>query len=287
MTKSESTNLIDDDWEPPFDRAVHLIANDSVLSETVERVKNRAKRLNYTNDKLRSVNAISGMQERPNRRRLQRMTALTAVALLLLISGLSFAGLSSRNVFAQLIASMKGLTTFDSVNWFTSQSPNTKAETLVSQGQLISPILLVPSIQKELLLTDEQLTRIAEIRANPTLVSFSEAIAPLESILTDEQLREFKRTAFQGLMVRAFSVPEVRDLLELTPEQVASITAIQDKLKNRLQLFQDELRRKENAYPLEIERDTAAIHKEAYLEAVELLSIPQRRVWEEIAKPVL
>lgn len=286
MTKSESTDRIDDDWEPPFDRAVQLIANDSVSTETVERVKNRAKRLNDANDDFRIVNASFGTQERLNRRRLQRMTALTAVSLLLLVSGLSIASLSSRNVFAQLIARLKGLKSLVSVNWFASQSPNATTETLIGQDQLITPILLVPSIQKELHLTDEQLAKIAEIKVNPFRLTFSEAIAPLESILTEEQLREFKRTAFQGLMVRAFSVPEVRDSLELTPEQVASITEIQAQLKNRLQPFQDKLRRQEDVDPLELYRDTATFYEDAYLEAVELLTIPQRKIWEEIAKPV-
>lgn len=205
----------------------------------------------------------NGTRERLFRRRAQRMTALSAFATLLLVSVLSFA----------------------SVYGLASQSSNETSEARVGQGQLIM-ILHVPSIQKELALTDEQLTRIAGIKVDRALLSFSEAIAPLRPILTDEQLWQFKRIAFQGLMVRAFSIPEVREALELTPEQVASIAAIQEQLKNRLQPFQDKLMRQESVDPLKTDRDTAAFHREAYLEAVELLTVPQRKIWEEIAKPV-
>lgn len=280
MKESESTNRIDDDWGPHFDRAVQLIANDSVSSATVERVKIQAKRLNDSN-------AIFRTQERLNRRRTQRMSALTAVALLLLVISVSFVIWSPQDKgYAWCIESLKEFKSFLSVSWFASQRSTTTAETQVAQNQLIAIIIHVPSIQEELLLTDEQLKQIAQIKASPTPLAFSEAIAPLCLILTDEQLRDFKRTVFQGLMVRAFSVPEVRDSLELTPEQVESITAIQAKLKNRLQPFQDKLRRWESLDPHEIERDTATYHKEAYLEAIELLTIPQRKIWEEISKPV-
>ncbi len=286
MTNSESTNRLDEASEAAFDRAVQLVANDSVSTEAVERVRNRAKRLNETNDKLCIASASVGTQKRLNRRRLRRMAGLTAVALLLLVPSLTFANrLSQNKLYDQLIASLKGLQAFISVNWFASQSPNATTETLIGQGQLIV-ILQLPPIQKELNVTDEQLAKIAEIRVNPANVTFSQAIAPLKSILTDDQMREFKRIAFQGLMVRAFSVPEVRDSLELTPEQIASITAIQAELRVRLQPFQDKVTRQENVDPLELERDTATFHREAYVKAIELLTCEQREIWEEIAKPV-
>lgn len=44
-----------------------------------------------------------------------------------------------------------------------------------------------------------------------------------------------------GLMVRAFLVAEVRDALELTPEQMTSIAAVQAKLRTQLQPFQDKI----------------------------------------------
>ena len=121
-----------------------------------------------------------------------------------------------------------------------SPQANAIVETKVGQDQLIA-ILNVPMIQKELELSNEQVAQIAAIKQAPFAVTFSEAIAPLKSILTDKQLKEFKRTALPGLMVRAFLVAEVRDTLELTPEQMTSIAAIHAKLRTLLQHFKTRL----------------------------------------------
>ena len=162
-------------------------------------------------------------------------------------------------------------------------------ETKVGQDQLIA-ILNVPTIQKELELSNEQVAQIAVIKQAPFAVTFSEAIAPLKSILTDKQLKEFKRTALPGLMVRAFLVAEVRDTLELTPEQMTSIAAIHAKLRTLLQPFQDKINQggspKDYAEAMQLERDTARFHEDAYVEALELLTIVQRKKWEQIAKPL-
>lgn len=166
---------------------------------------------------------------------------------------------------------------------------NAIAETKVGRDQLIA-ILSVPTIQKELELSDEQVAQIAAIKRVPFAVTFSEAIAPLKTILTDKQLKEFKKTALPGLMVRAFLVAEVRDALELTPEQMTSIAAVQAKLRTQLQPFQDKINQggspKNYAEAMQLERDTAAFHEDAYVEALQLLTIEQRKKWEEIAKPL-
>ncbi len=170
-------------------------------------------------------------------------------------------------------------------------SPDADAivETKVGRDQLIA-ILSVPSIQRDLELSNEQVAQIAAIKQVPFTVTFSEAIAPLKTILTDKQFKEFKRTALPGLMVRAFLVAEVRDALELTPEQMTSIAAVQAKLRTQLQPFQDKINQggspKNYAEAMQLERDTAAFHEDAYVEALQLLTIEQRKKWEEIAKPL-
>jgi hypothetical protein len=162
-------------------------------------------------------------------------------------------------------------------------------ETKVSQDQLIV-YLNTPFIQRELELSNEQVAQIAAINKAPFAVTFSEAMAPLNTILTDKQLKEFKRTALPGLMVRAFLVSEVREALELTPEQMSSIAAIQAKLRTQLQRFQDKINQggspKNIAEEIQLERNTATFHEDAYVEALELLTIEQRKKWEEIAKPL-
>lgn len=170
-----------------------------------------------------------------------------------------------------------------------SQSDNPTTETKVGQSQLIG-ILQTPFIQKELLLTNEQLAKIADINQIRTPVSFSDAIAPLKTILTDDQLKILKRNALLGLMVRAFTVFEVRDSLELTQEQVASIMAIQAKLKAQLQPFQNKLIQggspKNATEAMQLERDTESFHEDAYVKALEVLTIEQRKKWREIATPL-
>lgn len=162
-------------------------------------------------------------------------------------------------------------------------------ETKVGQGQLIG-ILQVPSIQNDLRLTAEQVAKISEITRIPGAISFANAVAPLKTILSDEQLKEFKRNALPGLMVRAFTVSEVRDTLELTQEQVNSIVEIQTKLKTQLQPFQDKINQlgspKNAEEAMQLERDTEQFHEDAYVEAFELLNDEQRKKWKEIAKPI-
>ena len=162
-------------------------------------------------------------------------------------------------------------------------------ETKVGQGQLLG-ILQVPAIQKELLLTNGQVARISEINQIPGAVSFSDAIAPLKNILTDDQLKEFKRNALPGLMVRAFTVSEVRASLELTQEQVSAIVAIQTKLEIQLQPFQEKIDQfgspKSYEEEMQLERDTAQLHEDAYVEALKLLTDQQRKKWREIANPL-
>jgi hypothetical protein len=162
-------------------------------------------------------------------------------------------------------------------------------ETKVGQGQLIR-ILQVPSIQKELMLTNEQIEQISEINQIGGAVSFADAIAPLKTILTDDQLKVFKKNALPGLMVRAFTVSEVRDSLELTQEQVSGIVAIQTKLKTQLQPYQDKINQlgspKNAAEAMQLERDTEQLHEDAYVEALEVLTDKQRKKWKEIAKPL-
>ena len=158
-------------------------------------------------------------------------------------------------------------------------------ETRVGQGQLFY-ILSVASIQKDLALTDEQIAAIAKINQNPIATTFADALRPLTEILTDKQLKEFKRIAFQGLMVRAFTVAEVQDSLELTSDQKKLIAGIQSNLKSKLQPFQDKIKTGKDVDPIAIDRDTKAFHEEAYVEALGLLTTQQRKKWEEIARPV-
>ncbi len=91
-------------------------------------------------------------------------------------------------------------------------------------------------------------------------------------------------------MVRAFTVSEVRDTLELTQKQVNSIAEIQTKLKTQLQPFQDKINQlgsPTNAEEaMQLERDTEQFHEDAYAEAFELLTGEQRKKWKEIAKPI-
>jgi len=185
-------------------------------------------------------------------------------------------------MFATLLASATLFAAADA-------NANAITETKVGQGQIIG-ILQSPFIQKELLLTDKQIAKIAGINLVPGAVSFSDAIAPLKTILTDDQLKKFKRNALPGLMVRAFTVFEVRDSLELTQEQMASVVAIQAKLKAQLQSFQDKINQGGSptnvAEAMQLERDTEAFHENAYAEALELLTIEQRKKWGEIAKPL-
>jgi len=170
------------------------------------------------------------------------------------------------------------------LNLLAAPNANTTAETKVGQGQLFA-ILQVPSIQKELSLTDEQITKIARLEPIPYAVTFPEAIEPLKTLLTDEQLSKFKKIAIRSLMVRAFSVSEVQDSLELTPEQKTSIAAIQAKLMAQLQPFQDKLSRGEIDDPLALERDITPLYKEAFMKALDVLTMDQREKWEEIANP--
>ena len=180
--------------------------------------------------------------------------------------------------------------TLNLILFFPAESPafvnaNSTTETRVGQGQLFA-ILNAPSIQKELALTDEQIAAIAKINQNPIPTTFADAIRPLTAILLDEQLKEFKKIAFQGLMVRAFAVVEVQESLELTPEQKTTIAAIQSNLKSRLQPSQDKVNQGKDVDPIALDRDTKAFHEEAYVEALGLLTTEQRKKWEEIARPV-
>ena len=102
----------------------------------------------------------------------------------------------------------------------------------------------------------------------------------------DEQLKELKRIAFQGLMVRAFTVAEVQESLELTLDQKTAIAEIQSNLKSKLQPYQDKIKRTENIDQMALFRETAVFHEEAYVEALGLLTADQKRKWEEIARPV-
>ena len=162
---------------------------------------------------------------------------------------------------------------------------NATTETRVGQLQLFA-ILNVASVQKELALTDEQIAAIANINQNPIATTFADSIRPLTEILMEEQLKEFKRIAFQGLMVRAFTVAEVQESLELTPDQKTAIAAIQANLKSKLQPFQDMIKTGKDVDPIALDRDIKAFHEEAYVEALGLLTTKQSKKWEEIARPV-
>ncbi len=165
------------------------------------------------------------------------------------------------------------------------EADDATTETKVGQEQLLI-ILSLPSIQKELGLDDHQIAAIARIKANPIPTTFADALRPLNAILLEEQLKEFKRIAFQGLMVRAFSVAEVQESLNLTPDQKRAIALIQSNLKSNLQPAQDRIRRGENVNPIDLDRDTKVFHEKAYLEAMELLTAEQKEKWAEIARPV-
>jgi hypothetical protein len=158
-------------------------------------------------------------------------------------------------------------------------------EPKVGIGQLM-PILQLQASQKELALTEEQIRKLAVINSNSPGLPFSEAIEPFKTLLTDEQLKKFKRTVFQGMGVRAFTVYEVQDSLGLTPDQKTTIAAIQSNLKSKLQPFQDQINRGKDVDPVELDRDTKAFHEEAYVEALGLLTTEQSKKWEEIARPV-
>ncbi len=162
---------------------------------------------------------------------------------------------------------------------------NATTETKIGAGQLFA-ILNSPSIQKELGLDDDQIAAIAKINVNPIPTTFADAMLPLNTILLEEQLKEFKRIAFQGLMVRAFTIAEVQESLNLTPDQKNAIAAIQSNFKTKLQPAQDRIRRGENGNPFDEERDTKVLHEKAYLEALELLTAEQKEKWAEIARPV-
>ncbi len=165
------------------------------------------------------------------------------------------------------------------------EADDATTETKVGQEQLLI-ILNIPSIQKELGLEDHQIAAIARIKANPIPTTFADALRPLNAILLEEQLKEFKSIAFQGLMVRAFSVAEVQESLNLTPDQKRAIALIQSNLKSNLQPAQDRIRRGENVNPIDLDRDTKVFHQKAYLEAMELLTAEQKEKWAEIARPV-
>lgn len=159
------------------------------------------------------------------------------------------------------------------------------AETRIGQEQLFV-IISVPSIQKELELTEKQIASIRKLNPMLVLVTFSKAIAPISNILTEKQLKEFKRIAFQGLMLRAFAVAEVRESLELTLDQKKAVAAIQSKLKLKMQPIQNKIKSSENVDQIALSRETSVILEDAYVEALGLLTAEQMKKWEEISRPV-
>lgn len=168
---------------------------------------------------------------------------------------------------------------------YASGDATANTEAKVGQGQLIA-ILELPSIQKELGLNDEQIAALAKINKMQPAATFEEAIAPLNAILDGDQLTEFKKIALQGLMLRAFTVAEVQDSLELTADQKEAIASIQSRLKMKLQPSQDKINKRESLDLVKLDSDNSDLYEDAYVEALNLLTPDQRKKLETIARPV-
>ena len=158
-------------------------------------------------------------------------------------------------------------------------------ETKVPLSHILA-VLSVPSIREEVGLSDEQISKLAEIKQNPLSVPFGEAIRPIKELLNLQQYKQLTRVLYQGLMVRAFAVLEVEDALELTSEQKDEIASIQANLKSALQPFQNKVNGGKAIDMIALDRDIAVFHEEAYKDAIKLLTQKQREIWDTIAKPV-
>jgi len=94
----------------------------------------------------------------------------------------------------------------------------------------------------------------------------------------------------RGLAVRAFGVTDVVDDLDLTQEQRRRIAEIRDNLKLQLQPFQAIIESndppKDYSEAMSLEKDTAAIHADAYQQALNVLTSTQRKAYDEMIGPM-
>jgi Spy/CpxP family protein refolding chaperone len=169
-------------------------------------------------------------------------------------------------------------------------------------GGFGGPLVLNPSVQKELKLTDEQVSKVkdalAKVRENhkddlAKLKDLSkeerreqggkvfraineESNKAIAKVLDAKQSKRLKQIELQVSGFRAFNAPEVQKSLKLTDEQKDKLKTItEDANKQTRELFQ-------GGFNEETQKKLAELRKETQGKALGVLTAEQKKTWKEM-----
>ena len=205
------------------------------------------------------------------------------------------------NLLSGMGATADALTAVEAAHRILEKKPDPELERLSSTLRLNwlrngGPLLLLeqPSVQKELLLTDEQIRQVARLgtrrRAafwdSPNLslerwrTKFEELAAEEKAVLDGLQplqARRLQQIAWQEGGASAFSDPELLEALQITEPQKERIRAIQDHARRGLWLGPRPLGPRPEDW-----KKTLEVWRSARDQVMGLLTVDQRKLWVEV-----